>query len=126
MVSASVINIALMPHVLQATTTKTVAEGAIPLLEAMGAMVVTTMVIMPMEEVATVATTVATVVLLQATMATVAMETALLVVSLLYCTGSLSACGQHELAQQQQQQRCLSITVQSPCNSPCCCKRNMM
>ena len=46
-----------------------------------GAMVATTMVTLPMEEVATVVTSVATVALLQATMAMAAMEAPLLVVS---------------------------------------------
>ena len=61
------------------------AAVAMLLLVAMGAMVAATMVTMPMEEVATVATSVAMVVLPKATTAMVAMEALLLVVSSLQC-----------------------------------------
>ena len=57
------------------------AAAAMLLWVVLGEMVATTMEIMPMEEVGTVATTVAMAALLQATTATVAMEAMLLAVS---------------------------------------------
>ena len=92
-----------------------------PLLEAMGATVVTTTVTMPMEEVATVVTTVAMAALLKATMAMVAMEAALLVVSLCtvhghcQCLGSMSLYSKNNTVYTS---LCYALMALNSCTSP--------